>query len=106
MALTQLRHPRRIARPLVRQLAAIDDPPRLVSHIACDDVQLTVRQFLAGDIGKQALGLLPRFFEAVELVAHLVAMETTPISDVEIIPSHVPSDRPGKGTRLPQAPVP
>ena len=69
-------------------------------------MKLSIRQFLAGDVGQERLSLVPRILEAGELVTDGVAMKPVTITDVEIIACHVQSGGPGQGTRLPTASEP
>jgi hypothetical protein len=86
---------------LVCQLAAVDRFAGLISYITGYLVKLSVRQFLAGDVGQERLSLVTRILKAGELVTDSVAVEAVVITDIEVIACHGQSGGPGWGTRLP-----
>src|ERR1700712_353137 len=89
-------------RPPIGQLTTVDGLSRLISHVTCNLMKLTVRQFLASYVGQKALRLNSCFIEAAEHVAKLVTIEAAVVTNIEKVPRHDALPALGEGA-IPQA---
>lgn len=96
---------RRVAHPPVGDLASIDDPARLVPHVARHGVQFAVRELLTDDVGQKALALLPRLVETSEIIADLVTMQALAVANVEEVSGHLLTHLSGEGCIVPSIPT-